>query len=61
MTSFPENDNNNKIATLIRIYSNNGQVIRNANLGELSPGVYIVQGLTSSGKLVTKKVVLNIE
>ena len=59
VTSVPENESGNEIVTVIRIYSTNGQVIRNANLSELIPGVYIVQGLTSTGKLVTKKVVLN--
>ena len=50
---------NEEIVTLIKIFSTNGQVIRNANMGELSPGVYIFQGLTSSGKLVSKKVIIN--
>ena len=50
-----------EIVTLLKIYSTNGQVIRNTNIGELSPGVYIFQGLTSTGKLVTKKVIYNIE
>ena len=59
VTSVPENESGNEIVTLLKIYSTCGQVIRKANLGELSSGVYIVQGLTSTGKLVTKKVVLN--
>ena len=54
-----EEDSNDEIVTLLKIYSTCGQVIRKANLGELSSCVYIVQGLTSTGKLVTKKVVLN--
>ena len=61
VTSLPENNSENEIVTVLKIYSTNGQVIRKANLGELSSGVYIVQGLTSTGKLVTKKVVLNNE
>ena len=59
VTSVPENESGNEIVTLLKIYSTCGQVIRKANLGELSSGVYIVQGVTSTGKLVTKKVVLN--
>ena len=59
VTSVSENNSENEIITVLKIYSTNGQVIRKANFGELSPGVYIVQGLTSTGKLVTKKVVLN--
>ena len=42
-------------------FGTNGQVIRKANLGGLSSGVYIIQGLTSTGKLVTKKVLVNNE
>ena len=61
VTSVPENESGNEIVTVLKIYSTSGQVIRNANMGELSSGVYIVQGLTSTGKLVTKKVVLNNE
>ena len=61
VTSIPENETENEIATLLKIYSASGQIIRNANFGELTSGVYIIQGLTSTGKLVTKKVVLNNE
>ena len=61
VTSIPENESDNEIITLLKIYSASGQVIGNAKMGELSPGVYIVQGLSSTGKLVTKKVFLNNE
>jgi hypothetical protein len=61
VTSVPEIDSENKIITVLKIYSTNGQVIRKANLGGLSSGVYIVQGLTYTGKLVTKKVLVNNE
>ena len=61
VTSVPDNESENEIVTVIRIYSTNGQVIRNATIGELSPGVYIVQGLTTTGKFVTKKVLINNE
>jgi hypothetical protein len=61
VTSVPENDNDNEIVTLLKIYSTSGQLVRNANMGELSSGVYIVQGLTASGKLVSKKVIVNKE
>ena len=50
-----------EIVTLLKIFSTSGQVIRNVNVSELSPGIYIFQGLNSSGKLVTKKVIYNIE
>ena len=58
VTSVPENEAEDEIVTLLRIFAANGQVIRNANLSELSPDVYIEQGLSSTGKIVTKKVVL---
>jgi len=61
MTSVPENDNDNEIVTLLKIYSVHGQLIHNANMGELSSGVYIVHGLTATGKFVTKKVIVNKE
>ncbi len=61
VTSVPENDYDNEIVTLLTIYSTSGQIIRNANMGELSSGIYIVQGLTTTGRLVTKKVVVNKE
>ena len=59
VTSVPENDNDNEIVTLFNIYTTSGQIIPNANIGELSSGVYIVQGLTTTGKFVTKKVIVN--
>ena len=61
VTSVPENDKDNEIVTLLKIYSTSSQVIRNANMSELSSGVYIVQGLTATGKFVTKKVIVNKE
>lgn len=61
VTSVPENEIDTEIVTLLKIYSASGQIIRNANFGELTSGVYIIQGLTSTGKLVTKKIVLNNE
>lgn len=61
VTSVAEDVNDKEIVTLLNIFTTNGQLIRNAKLDELSAGVYIVQGLTASGKLVTKKVVVNKE
>ncbi len=59
VTAVTENETENQIVTLLKIYSANGQVIRNANIGELSPGIYIIQGLTEEGKLVTRKAMIN--
>lgn len=61
VTSIPENEIDNEIVTLLSVFSTSGQVIRNTDMSELSSGVYILQGLNSTGKLVTKKVVLNNE
>ena len=61
VTSVPENDNDNEIVTVLKIYSTSGQIISNVSIGELRSGVYIVQGLTITGKFVTKKVIVNNE
>jgi hypothetical protein len=58
VTSVPENANE-EIVTVTKVYTLNGQMIRNANLEELSKGIYIVQGLTSGGQLVTRRIVRN--
>ena len=57
VTSTPENATT-EIVTVFKVYTLNGQIIRNANLEDLSRGVYIVQGLTSDGKLITQKMVI---
>ena len=54
-----EEDTNEEIVNLKRIYTMNGQLIQSTNTKELSPGVYILQGLTQTGKLVTRKLVVN--
>ena len=46
------------IVTVTKVYTLSGQLIRNANLEELSRGVYIVQGLTKDGKLINKKMLV---
>ena len=58
VTSVPENADE-EIVTVTKIYTLNGQMIRNANLEELSKGIYIVQGLTHNGQLVTMRIVRN--
>ena len=57
VTSVLEN-NYEEIFTVTNIYTLNGQVIHNANIEELSQGVYIIQGLTANGKLKTKKIII---
>lgn len=58
VTSVNENDAEDMI-TVTKIYTMNGQLLRDVNVEDLSKGVYIVQGLTSSGKLVSRKVMVN--
>ena len=58
VTGVPE-DTDEEIVTVTRVYTLSGQTIRNANLEELSQGVYIVQGLSKDGKLINKKTFLN--
>ena len=49
----------NEIVTITRIFSMNGQCLKHNNLDALSNGIYIIQGLTEDGKLVSHKVVVN--
>ena len=58
VTSVTENQVE-EMVNVTKIYTMSGQLLRNANLKELSQGVYIVQGLTASGKLVCKKIVVD--
>ena len=58
VTSTPENIDK-EIVTVTKVYTLNGQMIRNTNLEELSRGVYIIQGLTKDGKLINKKTFIN--
>ena len=46
------------IVSILKVYTLNGQAIRQTSLEGLSRGVYIVQGLTQDGKLVTRKTVV---
>lgn len=54
VTSVKEN-NTEPIVTILNIYTMNGQAISNPNMETLSKGIYIIQGLTESGQLVTRK------
>ena len=55
VTSVPEN-NYEEIVNVIAIYNINGQILNTNNINELNQGIYIVKGMTSSGKTVTRKV-----
>ena len=56
--SVPEIQNE-EIVSSIRIYDIHGQLIQTNSPKELSRGVYILQGLNSEGKLVTRKTIVN--
>ena len=58
VTGLSENDNE-EIVTVMKIYTMNGQCLKHNDLNALSDGVYILQGLTEEGKLVTRKAVVN--
>ena len=57
VTSVRE-DAQEEIVEVTKVFTLNGQCIRQANLEELSHGVYVVQGWSSDGKLITKKIVI---
>jgi len=48
-----------EIVTVLNIFNANGQAIANKNFEELGTGLYILQGLTKDGQMVSKKVVIN--
>ncbi len=54
--SVPENTYE-EIVTITEIYNIKGQVIKAHDIPELSQGLYIVKGMTSSGKTVIRKIV----
>ena len=57
ITGIEENANS-KIMTVLNIYNMNGQRITVSNMDELNTGVYIIQGLTDDGKLISRKVMV---
>lgn len=58
VTGIQENTSE-EIVTLMRVYNMNGQVLKCSDTNTLTNGVYILQGLTKDGKLVSRKVVVN--
>ena len=58
VTGLSENDNE-EIVTVMKIYTMNGQCLKHNDINALSDGVYILQGLTEEGKLITRKTVVN--
>ena len=54
-----EENSNEEIATVTRIYTMNGQCLMHNNVSDLSNGVYVLQGITSDGQTVSRKIVVN--
>ena len=48
-----------EIVDIVAIYNINGQILNHRNTENLSNGMYIVQGSTVNGKIITKKIVVN--
>ena len=51
--------NTETIVTVLRIFTTSGQTLSSKSLDELSTGLYIIQGLTKDGKIVSRKVMVN--
>ena len=58
VTGVPENTDE-EIVDVLKVYTLNGQLIRNANLETLSRGIYLIQGLSRKGKLVVQKKIVD--
>ena len=54
-----EEDSNDEIVTVTRIYTMNGQCLKHTSVNELSSGVYVIQGITADGQTVNCKIVVN--
>lgn len=58
VTGIAENDNQ-EIVTIVNLYNMRGQQLGTKDLNELKSGVYILQGLTQEGRLVSRKIVVD--
>lgn len=56
-----EEGTDTKIVTVLNIYNMSGQYVSINDLDELSTGIYILQGITKDGQMVSKKVVVTKE
>lgn len=54
-TSVPENEEE-EIVNIVEVYNVNGQIVNRRDFDELNPGIYIIKGVTVSGKTVFRKV-----
>ena len=57
VTGIDENESD-EIVTLVRIINAKGQTLPCKDLNELNSGLYILQGTTKDGKMVSKKIVV---
>ena len=55
-----EETSDEAIATVLRIFTMNGQCLKHCNLDELGNGIYLIQGMTEEGQMVTRKMVINL-
>ena len=58
VTGIDENENQ-EIVTILNLYNMRGQQLGTKNLNELKSGMYILQGLTREGRLVSRKVMVD--
>lgn len=54
--SIPENEYE-EIVDVIEVYNINGQRVNTSNINELNQGIFIVKGMTQSGKTVIRKII----
>ena len=47
------------IINVLCVFDMKGQLIKKSDLNDLTPGIYILQGLTEDGRLVNRKVLIN--
>lgn len=58
VTGIDENTDN-RLVNVLNVYNMTGQRITINDMNELNTGVYILQGLTSDGRLVSQKVIID--
>lgn len=58
VTGVTENEST-EITIILKVFNANGQTLSVKNLDELTPGIYILQGLTKDERMVSRKVVIN--
>ena len=46
-----------EIVNIVEIYNINGQLTNTSNINDLNQGVYIIKGVTESGKMVVRKII----